>query len=205
VIYSDLPCSEDSLPILAHRAARVVMLDNGGVRFYPVHTGMPGGVPFHVDARATCPKRNSPHAADAPHPECSCGFYSVPLHIPAEHGYNRWYTVDLMVELHGRIVVHEYGYRAAFQRILECRLLPCNAQIRFDVETSLTVWCPRPAVSFTWAKAIHGLHYLLTGRCGEHADRTGGKFPPVLSWSRDRFVDALAPIPVSDLHEKAPV
>jgi hypothetical protein len=190
----DLPCTEDDIPILAHRAARVVMLDDGAVRFYPVHTGSPHADPFHVDARARCTRHVS-HVP--PHPECSCGFYSVPADLPAEHELKRWCTVDLLVALYGRVVVHEFGYRAGFQRVFACRLLPCHMKIRFNEEAGLTEICQQPAQTFGWAKSISGMRFLMSARCENHTDFHRGDVEVV--WPRDRLVDALAPVPVSDL------
>jgi hypothetical protein len=48
----------------------------------------------------------------------------VPLGIP--HPYSDRPHVDLLVELSGRVIEHETGYRAQHQRVIECRVPPCE-------------------------------------------------------------------------------
>lgn len=63
---------------------------------------------------------------DAPHPDCMCGFYGVKPGVEVD-GYepDRNSTV-LDVELYGKVIHHEKGYRAEKQRIMAVRLGGCG-------------------------------------------------------------------------------
>ncbi len=115
------------MPILAHRAARLVATRDG-VRFSAINEGF--GT-FGVDADARCRRPpvlhssytytyNRPHVAPAL--GCDCGFYAVPADVDAWHANE---TVDLLVELSGTVIEHELGYRAGHQTVVECHLPAC--------------------------------------------------------------------------------
>jgi hypothetical protein len=201
-----LPYIRDTLPILAHRAARVVMLRDGTVRFRPVYASLGFASPFLTDVHAACfaPEmrgRGNPseerHEAPQADGGCSCGIYAVPADVDADHASYRT-TVDLLVELYGRIVVHERGYRAGFARVLECRLLPCRASIpqrTLVAVASGSVACQNPVTTFGWSsKTQYGTRRMYDARCDEH-DHLGVDFV----WSRDEFAEAVTPVPVSDM------
>jgi hypothetical protein len=127
-----LPASEETMPILAKRAASIAK----GPPLSLHAVCHPHG-PFAVDADARCFARrssssklvtpNEPNASPfydhpAPCPECSCGFYGVLADGYAQHCV---WTVELEVEFSGTVIVHESGYRAEHQRVLAVHLPQC--------------------------------------------------------------------------------
>lgn len=195
-----LPVVKDDMPILAHRAARVVMLPGGWVRFRPMYASLRFAQPWLTELRAECYGREMgsglPARHDCPyggadynsHGGCRCGIYAVPADVEADHMAARA-SVDLLVELYGRIVVHEKGYRAAFQRVLECRLLSCRAHRTGEGP------CPNRVETFGWGKrTTYGTHRFVSARC-RSCDHPSAEFV----WDRAKFARSLAPIPVSDL------
>jgi hypothetical protein len=201
---SPLERIKDDLPILAHRAARVVMLPDGTVRFRPVYASLRFAPPFLFDGHATCFAQEMrgrsanveyPHDAPEPAGQCTCGFYAVPADVDADHDSYKM-TVDLLVELYGRIIVHAKGYRASFQRVLECRLLPCRAPFRPGVLVGVGQnACRNPVTTIGWSPTTrYDTRRLYDARCDEH-DHVGADFV----WNRDQLAEALAPIPVSDM------
>jgi hypothetical protein len=200
-----LPYVQDTLPILAHRAARIVMLDDGTVRFRPVYASLRFASPFLTDTQATCFAREmrgstpckEPHEAPEPGGACSCGIYAVPADVDADHFSYRT-TVDLLVELYGRIVVHERGYRAGFMRVLECRLLPCRASVPQGTLVAVASGpsaCRNPGTTVGWSpETQYGSRRMYDIRCDDH-DHVGADFV----WSREELAEALSPIPVSDM------
>lgn len=119
VVHSDMP-------ILAHRIA--FLRFDGQEPFASLN----GDYRFGQDADAICHNSNSwmyvpswkpPTPHEAPHQSCTCGFYALPVDIePWDVGAE---YVTLMVELSGRVVEHDQGYRAQHQRIIECQFAPC--------------------------------------------------------------------------------
>jgi hypothetical protein len=100
----------------------------------PFHgTGFAVMPPYAREATATCqaaaagyfkswaeadPLGLAPH--DAPHPDCTCGFYGLPSLRAADFSYwgaNCGYW-RLDVELHGLVIEHTGGWRAQYQRVL---------------------------------------------------------------------------------------
>lgn len=130
---------EDDMPILAHRWARIVPTATG-LTFASVAQNQT----FEVDADAKCanydrrqitammrsywsttttnPIWSEPTTHEAPAVSCSCGFYAVPADKLGEHEYN---GVALQVELSGRVIEHELGYRAEHQRVIQVTAPPC--------------------------------------------------------------------------------
>lgn len=106
---------EESLPILATRYAGL-RLRNGRLLFTAI---LPSNGSFDIDADATC---GSGHKA--PRWDCSCGFYAVPADKLPRFQYGRA-AVVLLVELSGEIIIHDDGYRAEHQRILEVHVANC--------------------------------------------------------------------------------
>lgn len=59
----------------------------------------------------------------APSLDCACGFYAVAeADLSTRYGFVTAAEVLLEVELYGRVIVHERGYRAEKQRVLSARM-----------------------------------------------------------------------------------
>lgn len=131
---------ESDMPILAHRIAYLYFDRKkpfGSLNF---------DVRFGVDANARCrfrdrswyvtyPPREKRAPCEAPGLDCECGFYALPSDIsPWDEGSN---YVTLLVELSGKVIEHETGYRAEHQRVIECQIPPCP--FCGDVATSVVV------------------------------------------------------------------
>lgn len=74
-----------------------------------------------------------PERHDAPKLDCTCGFYAVRNPDDLSVGYG---SVRLDVELSGRVIVHERGYRAQHQRVLRAHTPGCW----FCGDESTVVW-----------------------------------------------------------------
>jgi len=140
---SELDVVHEEMPILAHRAARLSHA-RGGMTFAALNRKA-GDKPvtFTADEDATCRcgfddpvglsylslsttvanlmAGGSRHSV-VPAVNGRCGWYAVPSDVDAWHEPN---TVDLLVELSGRVIEHEKGYRAEHQRVVEIRLPGC--------------------------------------------------------------------------------
>jgi hypothetical protein len=156
-----LPWDVYATPIRARKLARL-----GVAHAIPPSSGHPGtserivlqpaffrqlGGDYAVADRAMCPLQDH----DAPAADCTCGFYAV------EHDDELWrlgsYEPELAVldvDLAGRVVEHEHGYRASDQRVR--RVTVGNTCVR----------CGRPAVALR-------RHWFggLTPACERHARR----------------------------------
>lgn len=120
-----VPEREDSMPFLAYKRATFEWIPNRGFTM----RSMFGKVELDADAVCTNDgytikngagltiKEGGPH--DAPILECNCGFHAVKRLEDLHLGYG---NAVLDVELSGRVVVHEAGYRAAHQRVLRVRV-----------------------------------------------------------------------------------
>jgi hypothetical protein len=116
----DLPVEKSDMPILAHRSAS--LLFNGDTK--PFGSVAADGV-FGLDSHARCRcgmYQGSTHSK-VPAIEGACGFYALPIDKEATYPGKEYVT--LQVELYGRVLVCDYGYRAQFQRVVECQLPPC--------------------------------------------------------------------------------
>jgi hypothetical protein len=97
-----------------------------------------GSVVVAADADATCLARSERElflpsylgyrtsttpAHDAPDARCRCGFYAV--RNPDDLESSNPLSVRLDVELSGRVIVHEHGYRAQHQRVLRAHPPRC--------------------------------------------------------------------------------
>lgn len=122
---------EGDIPILAHRAAKLRFHGDGR----PWASVTSNGGPFGIDSEALCQRldlyttltyRYSPREPHGPTPSvsCSCGFYALPPDLDATYDGND--RVTLLVELSGRVIEHEKGYRAKHQRVIECRIPACR-------------------------------------------------------------------------------
>jgi hypothetical protein len=79
--------------------------------------GLSVTLPYHAEDEARCLRERCPAAGShhAPHPEGTCGFHGTtddPLAWMVPEG------VLLDVELYGRVIRHERGWRASGQRVL---------------------------------------------------------------------------------------
>lgn len=128
----------DDVPIIAYKRCHLTWKPGGKFALQSAHTG----TPIVLDTDATCMKTDpygsflssyglslsmgypvpKPVPHDAPGLECTCGFYAVTNREKVSDGYG---MVDLEVELSGRVIVHESGYRAQHQRVLRASLGGC--------------------------------------------------------------------------------
>ncbi len=117
---------EEDVPILAHRAARLLFDGSeapwASVSYSDYH--------FGVDSQANCGRYHQRLQAGyigtnhvAPALNCGCGFYAMPIDL--EPSYAASYFVNLMVELSGVVIECDKGYRAQHQRVVECQIPPC--------------------------------------------------------------------------------
>lgn len=142
-----LPWDVCATPIVARKQARLAM-ERGEVVFRPALFRQLGA-PYRAVARATCPLEDH----EAPHVNCSCGFYAVAdddaLWRLGAHQPN---LAILDVELAGRVIEHEHGYRASNQRAIAVWLRPTCVRCGNRAELlhhrrfgSLVPECPRCA------------------------------------------------------------
>lgn len=135
---TSIPTVCETLPIIAHRAALIDVVrpvayvdcqcnacEVARSRIHETSVRLRSISYIHhvlaVEQLARC-TRDVTH--QAPVLGCSCGFYAVPIGVATP----RWFedlSVDLLVELSGRVIEHETGYRAQHQRILEVRVNRC--------------------------------------------------------------------------------
>ena len=108
-----LPWDVYATPITARKFARLVRRGDG-LAFLPAFF-QANSAPYSAASRATC-ELGEPHAA--PDAQCTCGFYAV------DNDDDLWRLgggdpelVVLDVELSGRVIEHEHGYRASDQRV----------------------------------------------------------------------------------------
>ena len=117
-----LPWDVFATPLEARKLARLGV-ENGDVVLRPAFYRQLGAS-YGAVAHATCPL--SGH--DAPQADCSCGFYAV-----ADEGQLWRLGADepelavVDVELSGRIIEHDHGYRASDQRVPR---RPCPRRVR---------------------------------------------------------------------------
>lgn len=117
-----LPVRQQAEPIVAWKRARIKVHDGHPVlcgvvfgRYKPVdvaqHLGIWDSV-FQMPAHV------------APDLDCACGFYGVAKdHLyDASFDYHARSCADLEVELYGKVIAHEQGWRAEKQRVLAVHL-----------------------------------------------------------------------------------
>lgn len=147
---------QEDMPILAHRWCDLRVRDDVGVAMVSLNGSYP--IPAAGYAECHCPGRyrtyeDDPHG-DCPHYDGTCGWYSVPADQMGEyHG-----DVSLLVELSGRVIECERGYRSQHQRVVEMRVPPCR-------------WCRKPSTV-----AHFGLDEFETFTCDRHAGTGWGQF-----------------------------
>lgn len=112
----------EQIPILANRFAHLMSRD-GKVTL--ASCTFPDK-PFGIMAEAECCMVSMDHAA--PDYNCQCGFYAVPADQMPRHVMDYGYSyadrpaVRLQVELSGKVIEHDRGYRAQHQRVIEVML-----------------------------------------------------------------------------------
>jgi hypothetical protein len=141
----------EPIPVLANRYAGL-HLDHGEVKFIPANSHFGG---FGIDEDAVC---RAGHSHKAPHWGCSCGFYAVPADkLPKHQGDYPLSKMILLVELSGEIIIHEEGYRAEHQRVMEAYVPPCPT-------------CFAPSTTLWFGTESDRLKYI---DCGGHVYRQG--------------------------------
>jgi len=108
-------------PIRAWKHATPVVMADGSVVFYPT---VLGHSLYNVVSFATCDAGRHSPLHRVPDSGCSCGFYAHNHWVDPTYDY-----ATLEVELYGRVIVGETGYRAEKQRVLSITAHPrCVAQ-----------------------------------------------------------------------------
>ena len=125
---------EEELSVDAQRAHKVALLlaeaDGGRVLL----GGITQGRAYVVDDEAACPRAR----CESPGLDCVCGFYALKDRSEAEDllasNYplrTAWNGALLTVELAGRVLQYERGYRAQYQRVLRVEIGPqCTRCLR---------------------------------------------------------------------------
>lgn len=184
----ELETVQEDMPILAHRAAYLRFRGDGSP-FGAVNTDHGA---FGADLAAQCHRQrdhmrlglyraiegHQPH--DAPGVDCQCGIYALPPDL--ESTYTGPNYVTLLVELSGRVIEHEKGYRAGHQRVVECKLPPCP-------------YCARPA---DWVDVRDGL--MVQATCDRHRADVAPEGKPEGAgrvWVHVDDVAATLPVPLT--------
>lgn len=101
-------------PIEAYKLARLALRD-GKVRFAPLNRREGEHATYDNPGRAKCAEGYEHHA---PERTCTCGFYAVNGREELWRlGWQTLETATLRVLLHGRIIEHQHGWRAANQEV----------------------------------------------------------------------------------------
>jgi hypothetical protein len=177
-----LPVVHENIPILAHRMAKLVNTGQGW-KFSSV--GGDHGT-FGADADARCVQTSwgyslsqaKPGRHPAPDVDCSCGFYAVPADKLDHFNYS---GVALQVELSGRVIEHELGYRAEHQRVLSWAPPVCAV----CGEPAAKAWVQTEELPPVWD-------------CGEHEMKAGDA--PVFAATLDQVAKSLG-VPVDTARE----
>jgi hypothetical protein len=108
-----LPWDVFATPIKGRKFARLVRRGDG-IAFLPAFF-QANSAPYRAASHATC-ELGEPHPA--PDPRCTCGFYAVADDEQLWRlGTGDPELVVLDVDLSGRVIEHEHGYRASNQRV----------------------------------------------------------------------------------------
>lgn len=132
---------QSDVPILAKREASLALYQSADT---PFATITDKGA-FGVLAKATCHNRWEQrwvsrfssngysrgyenlierHAEGVvPALNCTCGFYAIP--VDSSSAYASPEYVTLLVELSGTVIEHDAGFRAEYQKVVECQVPPC--------------------------------------------------------------------------------
>jgi len=172
-----LPWDVYATPITARKFARLVRRGDG-LAFLPAFF-QANSAPYSAASRATC-ELGEPHAA--PDAQCTCGFYAV------DNEDDLWRLgggdpelVVLDVELSGRVIEHEHGYRASDQRVravsIPRRCVRCGREAELlhkRMFGSVVPACPRCArnpMTLDDASVALGVPVGVEGEAGTPASR----------------------------------
>lgn len=148
---------QEDIPILAQRYAglRVNPYNNFEMEFSPL---IASHVAFGVDEDAVCRLDRPSWHAEYPRPrhsapawDCTCGFYAVPADKLPKHDQGLTGRIILQVELSGTVIIHDEGYRAEHQKVLEVIVRDCH--------------CGEPATLLSMGKTSNKLQGVY---CDEH-------------------------------------
>lgn len=148
----DLPWDVYATPIAAKKLARLGVQSGGeGANRVVLLPALfrQLGASYAVSDTAVCPM----HDHEAPQARCTCGFYAVESDDELWRlGSDEPEFAVLDVDLAGRVIAHEHGYRASHQHVRRVTL--ANTCVR----------CGKPAITLQrhWFGA-------LTPACGRHA------------------------------------
>lgn len=156
--------STSEIPILAYKVANLAWLPNRGARFAPLNQGgtytadeesecragmMSGFIVstsvFGVPSPPVVP--SSAGKSHSPDPSCTCGFYACTDLSMLDGG-----MAVLEVELSGRVIVCERGYRAGHQRVIRAHLRGCHycgftpSVVSFEDNYTLQLRCDQHAI-----------------------------------------------------------
>lgn len=161
------------VPIIASKLARLVFAGPGQWSLIAINSG----TPILADDTARCvagPGAGTDH--ESPVLDCTCGFYAVKANAAdVVLGYGGG-TVPMTVELSGRVIVHESGYRGQYQRVL-----------------SVDLPCPVCGLAATHAY-LNPIDRNVWLACDEHLIHADTPLHSVLI---DELIAALAPLPVN--------
>lgn len=158
------------VPILAFKGANLSWRPHGK----PIFRSLNQGVAYELDADACCNvrlmfsyyplgQRTTLKHGDSPEIGCSCGFYAVSDVDAVNQG-----AALLDVELTGRVIVHERGYRAVHQRVIGVHLRGCyfcgGAPDRLSFETETYELRPTCSAHHT------GQPYMTVAELGQRLD-----------------------------------
>jgi hypothetical protein len=130
-----LPESSSPTPFLATKYSRLLWVP--GDHYLFGGSGMGKATQYGIVARARCLRvdPNEPHRI--PDPDCECGFYAMAM---GHREILRSDFVEIEVELGGRVIVHDDGYRAEWQHVLKI-LVPRLCFICDEKADALAVAC----------------------------------------------------------------
>lgn len=143
-----LPERDDDEPIGAFKAASLCLVPGVGLTLCSLNDG----IPHERIAEAKC--RYTSHDV-IPALDCGCGFYALKDREEAQGGWGNPNNALLEVELGGRVLVCDNGYRAQWQRILRIEL------------GGGCYYCGEEPVTFALDQ-----NDVPTARCGQHVRST---------------------------------
>lgn len=155
---------EDDQPILATRYAGLRVYDGKAVFLSVGINDSEFGIIEDAVCRSKQYRLTNGSEHRAPDWDCSCGFWAVPADKLPKHASDYGSQLILQVELSGDIIVHDEGYRAEHQEVLQVMIPDCP-------------FCDEP-VRILWISAQQGQMFGMD--CGNHMYRCGGTgtWPP---------------------------
>lgn len=149
----DLPVEKRSIPIIAWKGARL-SVDKAGkeIGLYSGPVSKHGKHQIIAEAKCVFANHEAPAVVCGSSATAGCGFYGVMNAGDVLLAYN---DVLLEVELSGRVIVHESGYRAGKQRILAVEIpmdgcdgflcLEPPTQVHFPIDGVMRAVCDQHA------------------------------------------------------------